>query len=60
MISLMSNLNCDTDELTYKAETDRDVESKLIVTKEVKRWRKDKLGIWDEQIHTTIYKIDKQ
>ena len=20
----------------------------------------DKLGIWDQQIHTTIYKIDKQ
>ena len=21
---------------------------------------RDKLGIWDSQIHTTIYKIDKQ
>ena len=21
---------------------------------------KDKLGIWEQQIHTTIYKIDKQ
>ena len=20
----------------------------------------DKLGVWDEQIHTTIYEIDKQ
>ena len=21
---------------------------------------RDKLGVWDQQIHTTIYKIDKQ
>ena len=23
-------------------------------------WESDKLGVWDLQIHTTIYKIDKQ
>ena len=28
----------------------------------VTKWKqgRDKLGVWDEQIHTTIYKIDKQ
>ena len=24
------------------------------------RGKKDKLGVWNEQIYTTIYKIDKQ
>ena len=24
------------------------------------RWGRDKLGIWEEHIHTTIYKIEKQ
>ena len=22
-------------------------------------WEKDKLGVWDQQIQTTVYKIDK-
>ena len=30
-----------------------------MVTKGEKRGR-DKLGVWDQQIHTTMYKIDKQ
>ena len=25
-----------------------------------REWGKDKLGVWDQQIHTTIHKIDKQ
>ena len=25
-----------------------------------RKWERDQLGIWDEQIHTTVYKIDKQ
>ena len=36
-----------------------DVENKLMVTKG-EGGAGDKLGVWDEQIHTTIYKIDKQ
>ena len=35
------------------------IENKLMITKGG-RGRRDKLGVWDEQIHTTIYKIDKQ
>ena len=26
----------------------------------IKGERRDKLGVWDYQIHTTIYKIDEQ
>ena len=47
----------DTNELIYKTETDSDTEDKLITKREGGR---DKLGVWDYQIHTTIYKIDKQ
>ena len=25
-----------------------------------REWRRDKLGVWDYHIHTTIYKIDNQ
>ena len=25
-----------------------------------KVWERDRLGVWDQQIQTTIYKIDKQ
>ena len=32
------------------------IENKLIITKRKKKGR-DKLGVWNEQIHTTIYKI---
>ena len=31
-----------------------------MVTKGEKAWERDKLGVWDQQIQTTIYKIDKQ
>ena len=35
------------------------MENRLVVAKE-ERWERDKLGVWDRQIQTTIYKIDKQ
>ena len=37
-----------------------DIEDKLMVTKGKKWSRRGKLGVWDFQIQTTIYKIDKQ
>ena len=46
---------------TYLQNRNRvtDVENKLMVTKGGKQgWGRDKLGDWDWQIHTTIYKID--
>ena len=46
---------------TYLKSRNRltDIENKLMVTKE-ERWGRDKFGIWDQQIQTTIYKIDEQ
>ena len=31
-----------------------------MVAKGEMEWERDKLGVWDQEIHTTIYKIDKQ
>ena len=31
-----------------------------MVTKGEREWGRDKLGVWDQHIQTTIYKIDKQ
>ena len=31
-----------------------------MVTKEERGGERDKLGVWDEQVQTTIYKIKKQ
>ena len=45
----------DTNEFIYKIESQ--TENKFMVTK----WeRGEKLGVWNLQIHTTIYKIDKE
>ena len=45
---------------TYLQNRNRltDTENKLMVTKE-ERVVRDKLGVWDQQIHTSIYKIDR-
>ena len=37
-----------------------DIEGKFMVTKGERGERRDKLGVWDEQIQTTMYKIGKQ
>lgn len=50
----------DTNELIYKIDTDPQTEQTNMVTKGKKGWERDKLGIWDEQRHTTICKIDKK
>ena len=36
-----------------------DIENKLMATKG-ERGGRDKLGVWDQQVQTTIYKIHKQ
>ena len=45
----------DTKELIYKTEIDSGIENKFLVTE---RERGDKLGIWDQQIHTTVCEMD--
>ena len=53
---MKSNKN-DANEI-YKTETKlTDFENKFMVTKGKRG--KDRLGVWDKHIHTTVYKIDK-
>lgn len=49
----------DTNELIYKTKRLTDIENKLMVTKGERAGR-DKLGVCDEHIHTTIYKINNK
>ena len=51
----MSNTN----EFIYKTEINSQSENKLMATKEKMQGR-DKLGAWDENIHTAIFKTDNQ
>ena len=44
----------------YETETDSQTEEKCMVTKGERWWRRDKLGSWSQQIHTIMYKADKQ
>lgn len=43
----MGNLKYDTNECIYKRERHKDTENKLMVTKQERELRRDKLGIWD-------------
>ena len=43
----MQNLKNNTNECICKAETDSDIENKLVVTKGEREGRRDKLGVWD-------------
>ena len=43
---------------TKQKQTHRHREQ-LMVTKEERGLGRDKLGVWDQQVQTTIYKIDK-
>ena len=56
-VTFMGNLKYDINELIYKTETDSKT-SRLGVTKG--DGGREKLGIWDYQIHTTMYKRDEQ
>ena len=49
----------DTNELIYKTEIDSQTQKANLWLPKGKQGR-DKLGVWDLNIHTTIYKIDNQ
>ena len=60
-ISHWCNLKYATNELIYEAETESQTQkTDLWLPKVEAGCGRDKLGVWDQQIHTTIYKIDKQ
>ena len=54
----MWNLKSNTTESIYKTETIHRYRKQLQLPKG-KEWGRNK-GAWDQQIQTTIYKIDKQ
>ena len=61
MISIyMCNLKYDTNELIYKIETYSQAQETNLWLLKGKRWGTDKLGVWDQQIQTTVYKIHKE
>ena len=60
-IPYMWNLKQDTNELFYKTETDSQTQkANLWLPKGKGGWGRDKLGVGNQQIQTTIYEIDKQ
>ena len=50
----------DTNKLIYRTETDSQTRKQTYSYQRGKVGRREKLEIWEEHIHTTIYKIDKQ
>ena len=51
----------DTDELIYKTETDSQTQRMNLMVAGVKdRGRRDSQGIWDQEVHTAIFKMDNQ
>ena len=56
----MWNLKNDTNELIYNAETGLQTQKTKLQLPKGKGRGGDKLGVWDQQIQATVYKIDKQ
>ena len=54
----MCNLEMDKNDLIYKTEVDSQTQKTTYGYQ--REWGREKLGVWNEHIHTTIYKIDKQ
>ena len=55
----MWNLKYDTNELVYQTETDSQIQKTNLWLPKGKGGR-DKLGVWDYQIQTNIYKINNK
>ena len=60
IITYIQNLKYDRNKLIYKTEADSETQKKKVVTKGEIGWGRNKLGIWDQHIQTTKYKIGKQ
>ena len=54
----MWNLKYDTNKLMKQKQSHR--QKTLMITKGEREWGKDTLGVWNQCIHTIVYKIDKQ
>ena len=56
----MQNVKNDTNELIYKTEIDSQTQKTNFWLPKGKGWERDKLGVWDCNIQTTIYGVDNQ
>ena len=56
----MCNLKDDINELIQNRNRLTDIENKLWLSKEVGNGEQDRLGVWDQQIPTTIHKINNK
>ena len=52
----MWNLKYGINQHIYKIETDSDIENRLVIIK----GERERAGVWNEQVHTIIYRMDKQ
>ena len=59
-IIYMWNLKNSTNELISKTEIDSQMQKINLSLPKGKRWRRDKLGVWDSPIHAVTYKTEKQ
>ena len=53
----MWNLKSSTNELIYKTETDSQTQKINLWLPKRKDGERDKLGVWDQQTQTAVYKI---
>ena len=56
----MWNLKYDTNEPIYKTETDSQTQRADLVAEGEEGWERDGLGVWNQQMQTIIYRMDKQ
>ena len=54
----MWNLKYNINELIYKPETDSQTQVTNLWLPKAEGGERDKLVVWDQQIQTTVYKID--
>ena len=48
----------ETKKMMQMYKTERDSQTQKLMVSKKERWGRHQLEIWDEQIHTTVYKID--
>ena len=56
----MWNLKYDTNEPIYETETESGTQRIDLCLSRGGGWGKDGLGVWDQQMQTGIYRMDKQ
>ena len=60
MMSHIWNLKYDIDEAIYDTERLTAIRNRLVVAKEQGGWEREGLGVSDQQMQTSVYRMDKQ